>query len=490
MSLPDDYYARLGLSPRASLEDIHQAYRKIARRFHPDVNPSPGATAEFQRLIEAYEVLGDPARRKAYDAWLLPAAPEALLAMQLTPARSSLLALDEPQISYALLEVTASVPPDLPEPALNLSLVLDRSTSMRGERLDQVKDAAAAILRGMDERDTISVVAFSDRAQVVAPAQRGGDRALAIARVSTLNASGGTEILQGLVYGLAELHQHLSPALVNYLLLLTDGRTYGDEADCLNLAALAVQDGITIGGLGLGHEWNDDFLDRLTGITGGRAAFLESPRAANSFMREMVRKLGQVFAQRVELTVTPDPGVQLQEAYLLSPEAAPLPDRQPLPLGNLIRSRPLLALLQFLAPPVTARKLYTVARLTLSAEPVGPDRPRQQLVRDFALPVLQDAPPEAPPALILEALSRISLARLAENARATAARGKTGLASRRLETLATHLLQSGQRELAEVALQEARRVEDGGELSPAGQKRLRYGTRMLMQLPSPKEPAP
>jgi len=63
-----DYYATLGVSKSSSDKDIKQAYRKLARKHHPDVNPNDKASeARFKAINEAYEVLGDPDKRRKYD---------------------------------------------------------------------------------------------------------------------------------------------------------------------------------------------------------------------------------------------------------------------------------------------------------------------------------------------------------------------------------------------------------------------------------------
>src|SRR6185436_20451631 len=64
-----DYYATLGVAKTASEKDIKQAYRKLARKHHPDVNQGDktGSDAKIKEINEAYEVLGDPDKRKKYD---------------------------------------------------------------------------------------------------------------------------------------------------------------------------------------------------------------------------------------------------------------------------------------------------------------------------------------------------------------------------------------------------------------------------------------
>ncbi len=63
-----DYYATLGVAKTASEKEIKQAFRKLARKHHPDVNPGDKvAESKFKEINEAYEVLGDPNSRKKYD---------------------------------------------------------------------------------------------------------------------------------------------------------------------------------------------------------------------------------------------------------------------------------------------------------------------------------------------------------------------------------------------------------------------------------------
>src|SRR5713101_8781997 len=63
-----DYYVILGVDRGASAEDIKKAYRKLARKYHPDVSKEPNAKEQFQEVSEAYETLKDKEKRAAFDS--------------------------------------------------------------------------------------------------------------------------------------------------------------------------------------------------------------------------------------------------------------------------------------------------------------------------------------------------------------------------------------------------------------------------------------
>ena len=65
-----DYYKILGVDKSASQDDVKKAYKKLARKYHPDLNPNdPDAHRKFQEINEANEVLSDPEKRKKYDQY-------------------------------------------------------------------------------------------------------------------------------------------------------------------------------------------------------------------------------------------------------------------------------------------------------------------------------------------------------------------------------------------------------------------------------------
>jgi Ca-activated chloride channel family protein len=488
VSAPQDYYAVLGVPRNATTEQMRRAYREAALRLHPDKNVRPGDTELFLEIGRAYEVLSDPASRKAYDQQLAEidrqAAEGSLLTCTPLHSRRSLLALDEPQVHYVLLDIGPGENAPFHRPPINVCIVIDRSTSMRGQRLDQVRSATLSILKDLQPEDSASIVAFSDRAEVVVNSAQARDLATARARLSLLQAGGGTEIGQGLELGLDELQKSFSKEGVNHLILLTDGRTYGDEALCLQLAERASGRGITLNGVGIGADWSDRLLDDLASRSGGNVLFLDTPKAITDLLQRIFDSLGKVFANRVRLEGAFGDQVDLRSSFRLLPDPMPMGDALPMSLGHLQRDGRIRLLLEIVVHPVGGQAQLRLADFQLSAEVIGQGNATTTLPVHLVLPVTKHPDTEPAPNEIVAALSQLALYTMQEKARHEAELGQSTQAARRLENLATQLLAANERELAKAALGEAERLTRTHRLSTEGEKVLKYGTRALLLLPA------
>ncbi|MFV1858336.1 MAG: DnaJ domain-containing protein [Anaerolineales bacterium] len=479
-----DYYAILGVPRNASEEDIRRAYREAALRLHPDKNEGPEATELFLQVNHAYELLSDADQRAAYDQELKVIEAEmisrASFGAKVIQSRTRLLQLDEPQVHYLLIDIEPSQ--DLPEirPPINLAIVIDRSTSMRGQRLDQLRNATLKIMNGLSASDSTSIIAFSDRAELVVSPDQARDHAVARARLSQLQAGGGTEIAQGLRMGLGEVDRHFSREGINHLILLTDGRTYGDENECVQMAEVAAEQGITIHGVGIGSDWSDRLLDDLASRTGGGVAFLDAPEAIVGVMEDIFEKLGRTVASRLRLEGSVAQQVDLRSTFRLLPEPMPMGDSLPMTLGNLPRDGIVRVLLEMVIHPIGKISELTLAHFTIDGDILGKRDARVPLPLEVRIPVSDEPDTDPPSEEITAALSQISLYRMQEKARHEAELGQSAQAARRLENLATQLLASGERELAKSALSEADRLTHSRRLSSEGEKVLKYGTRALM----------
>ncbi len=483
----DNHYARLGLPFDATKDEIRLAYHDAARRLHPDTNKEADATEQFLAVQRAFDVLSNPADRKDYDATLPRQADDAVIKIASLYSRKALTPTDEPQLVYIMLDV--SVEPGKAKktsPPLNVCILIDRSTSMKGERIDTVRATARKIISQLRPEDYVSVVAFNDRAEVVVPPERNIDGNKVQAQISQIQTGGGTEMYQGLRAAYQQVSRNLRMSQINHIILVTDGHTYGDEARCLELAGEARDAGIAISALGIGSEWNDDFLDALASRTGGNSMYIAFARDIKRFLELKFADLNNVVAENLAL-VRPDlsNGAELRYAFRIHPDPTRLDAGPKISLGNVRTNETLRVLLEFIIKDVTLpAEQVNLIKGTLRLE--LPERliPTVRKYVDWALPVSEDPTTHPSPPDIVQAMSRLTLYRMQEQARVDLADGNVELATRRLQNLATHLLAQGEHQLASMILKEATLVESGTRNLDDLEKKIKYGTRALL-LPPP-----
>jgi Ca-activated chloride channel family protein len=479
-----DYYALLGIPRGASSEEVRTAYRKAAMRLHPDVNRRPGDTEFFLEVTKGYEILSDPKLRADYDEQLVTAdaerAAEVPFEARALHSKRSLYQLAEPQVHYLHIAICPKEGAPEIRPRINLGIIIDRSTSMRGERLDQVRSATSSILKELDPRDSATILSFSDRAELVLSPDEARRENVARARLSLLRAEGGTEIAQGLRAGLDGLQAHILRGGVNHVILLTDGHTYGDEAECLRMADEAADLGITLNAVGIGTDWSDRFLDQLASRTGGNVVFLDTPATILSLFSKIIGSLERVAASRVTISGNLAPEADLRSAFRLMPDPMQLPDDLPLKLGNLPVEGEIELILEIVIQPIMEIGPFSLGNLLIQGDVLSPGPDTRSLALDLAIEVSHETDPEDSPPEIVSALGAITLYRIQEKARYEAEIGQLERAARRLERLATHLLASDEKALAHTALREAERLTQTLSFSEKGEKILKYGTRALL----------
>jgi Ca-activated chloride channel homolog len=485
-----DYYALLGIMRNASQEEIKRAYFDAAQKLHPDKNTAAGETEIFLGVQQAYETLSNPKRRAQYDATLPPEEkPIFPYEHRLLYSRPNLVRLDEPQMLYLILEIEAPAQARLaPAPPLNVCLVLDRSTSMQGEKMDTVKSVAIQVLRNLRPQDILSVVAFSDRAEVIIPASYLQDRQRLEARIQMIRPSGATEMFQGLELGVKEVMRSIDSKRINHIILLTDGHTYGDEQECLELASKLAEHGIGVSGMGIGREWNDIFLDVLSTRTGGSSAYIAQPQDIKRLLLEKFNALAHTYSEDVTLDLKAIENVELTYAFRIQPDPSPIAlDKSTLHLGSILQDTSTRVIFEYIIQPKAVKSnlmtfLDGALRVSIASHP----RPVPALQMRLVRPVSDSPEAEPPPPEIVQALSRLMLYRMQERARKDIERGHIDKATRQLQALASNLLTQGERSLAQTILLEVDHLQKQHTLSGEGSKKISYGTRALL-FASPKK---
>ena len=477
MTQPINYYAILDIPRDATIQQIKEAAQKQLARF-PSVDTAIRQDPDYQQLIQAYKILSDPNHRTAYDLTLDKQSP--LLNVKVKASRDQIDANDTTQLVYFLIDISPVVQKEQTTLPLNLSIVIDRSTSMQGARIERVKTAVEQIIQKLAPEDVISIVTFSDRADVILPAGRATNKRNLTARIRSIDTSGGTEIYQGLTAGAQQLQQMPLSQYVNHLILLTDGHTYGDATDCLNLTERLAQAGVEVSAFGIGTEWNDEFLDQLVSPSGGQSAYIETPSQIVDHLQSKVNGLGQIYAQNVSFGLDMPPNVEIKSGFKLIPFAQPLSiSKKEINLGNIEGQAPLTFLLEAIITPQTTQGQLNIP-IAITANISSPQRNGYQITKEYSLTITPNAPQTEPPRTIVKAVRVVNLYRMNEKAWTEIEAGQFDMATARMRHISTRLLEAGEAKLAEQAYAETERLSTMHTLSVEGRKRLKYGTRSMI----------
>jgi Ca-activated chloride channel family protein len=412
-----------------------------------------------------------------------------------TLARPKMLANANPQLNYVLLEVIPVGEGEPQSAPLNLCLVLDRSGSMAGQKIENLRCAVELVIDQLDPMDILSIVLFDDRAEVLVPATPVTDKNALKAKVKGITDRGGTEMSKGMQLGIQELQKHLTPDRVSRMVLLTDGQTYGDEDECQKLANQLAQLSVPLYAFGLGEDWNEDLLDALANATkslGGFAEFIERPEQILRHFEFAVRSAKRVVARNAYLTLKLAQGVGPRQVWRVLPLIAnlgyqPISDRDvQVPLGDLERDEGQAVLLEF---SVTSKPkgVFRIMQAEVTYDLPHENRYGEKVKADIVMEFTDDAQAvQQVNPRVMNLVEKATAFKLQTRALDAARAGDISTATRLLRQSATRLLNIGETELAKVAEDEAARLEQGQQMTSTGTKRLRYETQRLTR-PIPKQ---
>lgn len=401
-----------------------------------------------------------------------------------TWGRAPILVSGAPQVNYLLVEAQPVAPPSTPTP-LNFCLVLDRSGSMKGEKLASMKAATRRVIESLTPQDIVSLVIFDDTVQVVVPATPADDQAALLARIDTIEEAGGTAMSLGLQAGQAELEKNLSADRIAHMLVLTDGQTWGDEDVCRAIAQNLGQEGVHITALGLGAEWNAQLLDDIAQVSDGVSDYIAEPMAIDAFFQRTVQQIQGTAVKDARILLRLVRDVSPRAVYRVTPTIANL-GYQPIGENEVaVRLGDLTfddggSIVMDLMLPSRAAGTFRIAQAELHYTPVGQEA-EQVLKQDVLLDMTAESDTAAYDPRVMNLVEKVTAFKLQTRALDEAEVGNVSGATQKLRAAATRLLDLGELELAEKTQKQAEELEKGATLSAETQKELRYATRRLTQ---------
>ena len=196
---------------------------------------------------------------------------------------------------------------------VNVAIVLDRSGSMTGQKIERAKEAAIMAINRLGSEDIVSVVAYDDTVQVLVPATRVSDKDAIAWAIRQLGPGGSTALFAGVSKGAAEVRKFLDRGRVNRVVLLSDGCANVGPSSAEDLGALGaslIREGISVTTLGLGSDYNEDLMVQLARRSDGNHAFIENAEDMARIFNAEFGDILTVAAQRVTVTVTCAPGIR------------------------------------------------------------------------------------------------------------------------------------------------------------------------------------
>jgi len=210
--------------------------------------------------------------------------------------------------SYLEVAVQADGMPERgPRTAVNAVLVIDRSGSMSGEKIARARDAARALIAALDAEDRLAIVDFASDAHVLlaSAAVTPAFKEVALAQVSRLQATTGTNLSAALDLAAPQLERGRAPARLDKVFLATDGLANEGVSDREGLLRIAARDfgPATVSTFGIGEDYDEDLLAKLAALGGGRTRFIHSASELEPAMRAELTRSARTVARDVRLEV-------------------------------------------------------------------------------------------------------------------------------------------------------------------------------------------
>jgi len=209
-----------------------------------------------------------------------------------------------------------SAPGSTSRPPIHLALVVDRSSSMEGEKLDLTKKAAVYFMNWLTRRDYLTVVTYNESVDLLVPHTPLTEKRATAGRIESIQADGTTNLSGGWLRALSDLETQRKSGHLYRVLLMTDGLANAgltDPARLRDIASAYRKKGIATTTLGFGLDFDEKLLKALADAGGGRYHYVREPEQLASAFQEEFGELAAIVAQNLELRVAAEETTKVTE---------------------------------------------------------------------------------------------------------------------------------------------------------------------------------
>jgi Ca-activated chloride channel family protein len=190
---------------------------------------------------------------------------------------------------------------------LNISIVIDRSGSMSGEKLQYAKEAAVFAVKQLSSDDYVSIISYGSDVTVVLPPTKVENTAFILNKILGIQSTGGTFLSGGMIKGFEKVKENFKSEYLNRVFLLSDGIANEGVVTIKELTKIVshwkLEESISLSTFGIGLGFNEDLMTELSEYGGGNYYFISEPKEIPAIFEKELNGLVSLVAKDITLSI-------------------------------------------------------------------------------------------------------------------------------------------------------------------------------------------